>query len=102
MVDFNEVEKEIINIESSRDTSYATMERLAPLYCALIYRRIASVPETKEIKPVGAPGSSEFLEIVDGKNSAEVWEIIDQHMSLLKVMFPKQYASVLNQIALLD
>lgn len=102
MVDFNEVEKEIINIESSRDTSYATMERLAPLYCALIYQRIASVPETKEIKPVDAPGSSEFLEIVDGKNSAEVWEIIDQHMSLLKVMFPKQYASVLNQIALLD
>ena len=33
---------------------------------------------------------------------AEVWDIIDQHMSLLKVMFPKQYAYVLNQIALLD
>lgn len=49
-----------------------------------------------------APGSSEFLEMVNGKNSVEVWEIIDQHMSLLKVMFPKQYASVLNQIALLD
>lgn len=102
MVDFNEVEKEIINIESSRDTSYATMERLAPLYCALIYRRVASVPETRDVKPVDAPGSSEFLEIVNGKNSTEVWEIIDQHMSLLKVMFPKQYASVLNQIALLD
>lgn len=102
MVDFNEVEKEIINIESSRDTSYATMERLAPLYCALIYRRVVSVPETKEVKPVDAPGSSEFLEMVDGKNSVKVWEIIDQHMSLLKVMFPKQYASVLNQIALLD
>lgn len=102
MVDFNEVEKEIINIESSRDTSYATMERLAPLYCALIYRRVVSVPETKEVKPVDAPGSSEFLEMVDGKNSVQVWEIIDQHMSLLKVMFPKQYASVLNQIALLD
>lgn len=102
MVDFNEVEKEIINIESSRDTSYATMERLAPLYCALIYRRVVSIPETKDVKPVDAPGSSEFLEIVNGKNSAEVWGIIDQHMSLLKVMFPKQYASVLNQIALLD
>lgn len=102
MVDFNEVEKEIINIESSRDTSYATMERLAPLYCALIYRRVVSIPETRDVKPVNAPGSSEFLEMVNGKSSAEVWEIIDQHMSLLKVMFPKQYASVLNQIALLD
>lgn len=102
MVDFNEVEKEIINIESSRDTSYATMERLAPLYCALIYRRVVSIPETRDAKPVDAPGSSEFLEMVNGKSSAEVWEIIDQHMSLLKVMFPKQYASVLNQIALLD
>ena len=38
----------------------------------------------------------------EGMNSAEVWEIIYQHMSLLKVMFPKQYASVPNQISLLD
>ena len=102
MIDFDDIEKEIINIETNRDTSYATMERLAPLYCALIYRRVVSVPETRDVKPVDAHGSSEFLEIVNGKNSAEVWEIIDQHMSLLKVMFPKQYASVLNQIALLD
>lgn len=102
MIDFDDIEKEIINIETNRDTSYATMERLAPLYCALIYRRVVSGTETREVKPVDALGSSEFLEMVNGKNSAEVWGIIDQHMSLLKVMFPKQYASVLNQIALLD
>ena len=102
MIDFDDIEKEIINIETNRDTSYATMERLAPLYCAMIYRRVVSIPETRDVMPVDAPGSSEFLEMVNGKNSVEVWEIIDQHMSLLKVMFPKQYASVLNQIALLD
>ena len=46
MIDFDEIEKEIIKIESSRDTSYATMERLAPLYCAVMYKRLGVNTET--------------------------------------------------------
>lgn len=99
MIDFTEIEKEIINAEATRDTSYATMSRLAPLYSALIYKRICAKPETIEPQPLAVDGDSEFLTAVSHKNSASVWAIMDDLMASLKVMQPRTYAAVLNKIS---
>ena len=64
MIDFDEIEKEIIGMEANRDTSYATMERLSPLYCAMIYKKIVSKPEAEEPQAVSLAGDSEFLNAI--------------------------------------
>ena len=98
MIDFDEIEKEIINMEASRDTSYATMERLAPLYAAMIYKRLCSNSEVYEPKPVSIDGDSEFLLAVSGVDSVKAWSIIDELMDVLRVVNPVAYNSVLARL----
>lgn len=98
MIDFDEIEKEIINMEASRDTSYATMERLAPLYAAMIYKRLYSNSEVYEPQPVSIDGESEFLLAVSGVDSVKAWSIIDELMDVLRVVNPVAYNSVLVRL----
>ena len=98
MIDFDEIEKEIINMEASRDTSYATMERLAPLYAAMIYTRLCSNSEVYEPQPVSIDGESEFLLAVSGVDSVKAWSIIDELMDVLRVVNPAAYNSVLARL----
>lgn len=99
MIDFDEIGKEIINVETNRDTSYATMERLAPLYAAMIYKRLCSNAEVYEPKAVSAVGSSDFLAAVSGMDSVKAWQIMDELMDTLSVANPRVYASVMRKIA---
>ena len=94
----DEIEKEIINMEASRDTSYATMERLAPLYAAMIYKRLCSNSEVYEPQPVSIDGESEFLLAVSGVDSVKAWSIIDELMDVLRVVNPAAYNSVLARL----
>lgn len=99
MIDFDEIEKEIINMETNRDTSYAAMERLAPLYAAMIYKRLCSNPEVYEPQAVSAVGDSAFLLAVSGMDSVKAWEIMDELMDTLSVANPRVYDSVMRKVA---
>ena len=88
MIDFDEIEKEIINMEASRDTSYATM----------IYKRLCSNSEVYEPQPVSIDGESEFLLAVSGVDSVKAWSIIDELMDVLRVVNPAAYNSVLARL----
>lgn len=98
MIDFDEIEKEIINIETNRDTSYATLEKLGPLYCAMIYKRLCSNSQVYEPQPLDVSGNSDFLLAVSGKDSVKAWAIIDELMDALMVTNGKLYNSVLAKI----
>lgn len=98
MIDFDEIEKEIINMEASRDTSYATMERLAPLYAAMIYKRLCSNPEVYEPQPVSVGCTSEFLLAVSGVDSVKAWNVMDDLMTTLQIVNPRAYNSVLDKL----
>ena len=98
MIDFDEIEKEIINIETNRDTSYATLEKLGPLYCAMIYKRLCSNPEVYEPQPLDVSGDSDFLLAVSGKDSVRVWMIMDELMYALMVANEKVYNDIMRRI----
>lgn len=98
MIDFVEVEKEILNMEATRDTSYATMERLAPLYAAMIYKRICANPETYEVQPLAVGGNSDFLRAVSGMDSVKAWTVMDELMDALKVTNTRVYDNVMRKL----
>ena len=98
MIDFDEIEKEIINMEANRDTSYATMERLAPLYAAMTYKRLCANPEVYEPQAVSAVGDSAFLLAVSGMDSVKAWAVMDELMDSLKVVNERVYNSVMQKL----
>lgn len=98
MIDFDEIEKEIINMEANRDTSYATMERLAPLYAAMTYKRLCANPEVYEPQAVSAVGDSDFLQAVSDMAPARAWEVMDELMDSLKIVNERVYSSVMRKL----
>ena len=98
----NEINDEILMLESKRDTTYSVIEKLSQLYIVRDHLSGCNITKVVDVVPVEITGNSEFLEMVSGKDSAKAWAVIDEHMSALKVMYPKQYKAILNRIALLD
>lgn len=93
MISLDELNKTILDLETNRDTTYATCERLAWLY---IVRDHINSKQSKE--PLDVSGTSEFLESVDGKSGEAVWSIMDELMSAVKTLHPRMYDSVLRKI----
>lgn len=98
MINFTEIEKEVINIETSRDTSYATIERLAPLYIALLYNTISGQNAFKYGGLLEIKGESEFLKAINGKDGANIWPIIDELISTIRILQPNVYESIMSKI----
>lgn len=47
---------------------------------------------------IGEHGESEFLRLIAGKPAKDVWMVIDEAMSALKLNEPRMYAGVLRKI----
>ena len=93
MISIDELDKTILDLETNRDTTFATCERLAWLY---IVRDHVKSQKSKE--PLDVSGTSEFLEAVDGKSGEAVWAIIDELVSAVKTLHPRMYDSVIKKI----
>lgn len=94
MINPDKVNEEILMLER-KDTTYATCERLAWLY---IVRDHITTQQAHQPTPLDISGDSEFLQAVDGKDSAAAWAIIDELMSTLAVVNNRVYASVLAKM----
>lgn len=94
MLNPDEINKEILMLEK-KDTTYATCERLAWLY---IVRDHLTGQQQHQPTPLDISGDSEFLQAVDGKDSAAAWAIIDELMSTLAVVNNRVYATVLAKM----
>lgn len=95
MISLDELNKTILDLETNRDTTYATCERLAWLY---IVRDHINSKQSKEPLNVSGSSSSEFLQAVNGKSGEAVWNIMDELMSAIKTLHPRMYDSVLRKI----
>lgn len=51
-----------------------------------------------ESKPLDVSGESEFLQVVNGRDSAQVWAIMDDLMDTVRVTAPRAYKSVMERI----
>lgn len=90
MPNIENVNKEISELESKGDSSWLTYERLAWLYVVRDHMRI----------PIIIEGESEFLRTINGKDSTEVWSVMDELMETLKVVQPRVYSSVLRKCSI--
>lgn len=91
-MDIDEINRTILMLED-KDTTYATCEKLADLYIVRDH-----MTGLRRGEPLEVYGESEFLWAVDGKDSAEVWSIMDELMNTLSVVNPKAYNSVMEKI----
>ena len=93
MISIDELNKTILDLETNRDTTYATCERLAWLY---IVRDHLAQKKSKE--PLTLAGESEFLTAVNGKCGDAVWSIMNELMDTVNVLHPRIYESVIKKL----
>ena len=93
MISIDELNKTILDLETNRDTTYATCERLAWLY---IVRDHLTQKMSKE--PLALAGESEFLAAVNGKCGDAVWKIMDELAETVKMLHPRVYESVIRKL----
>ena len=100
MVSIETIEQEIIELEK-RDTSYAVCERLAWLYTVRDHLKAKEMPVVVETRKTGKLAGSEFLEAASEVDHAELMKILDNHMTCIKAVCPKEYDAVMSQIRML-
>lgn len=91
MIDINEIEKTIIDLEA-RDTTFATIERLAWLYTVKDHYKKIDTFTTGEL------GEDEFMKACSNVPLEPLMAIISEHMNCIKLVYPKEYASIMAKI----
>ena len=98
MVSIETIEEEILNLEK-RDTSYAVCERLAWLYIVRDHLKKPAADDTAaEQRTTDELTGSEFLKAASCVDYAALMSILDNHMSCIKAVCPKEYDAVMLQI----
>ena len=100
-MDITEVEKEIRRYEAEK-TTWSNCEKLAILYTVKDHLR----EDTKMISPPREPmpmysyaaPRSEFVEAASTVPLETLLSVMDNHMEAIKVLYPKEYASVVRQL----
>ncbi len=95
MISLEVIEREINEIEARRETTYATCERLAWLYICrdhLIPRDGDGRERTRSL------GGTEFLEACSDVPYLAMMGVLDEHMSALAVVQPREYESVMAKL----
>lgn len=95
MISLETIEREIDDIEATRDTTYKTCERLAWLYIVRDHLRPTQTPSDHRTQTISG---SEFLEAASGVSYPALMGILDEHMSALAVLNSKQYESLISKI----
>ena len=93
MIDLETIEREISDVEAVKDTTYRACERLAWLY---IVRDHLKQRDTEAV--TDSLRGSDFLEAASNVSYRKLMAILDEHMSALAVVNPKQYDSIMERI----
>lgn len=83
---------------SKKEPTYSNCEKLATFYTLLRY--LYSEENGQSFSNGGFPvmSGSEFREAITGKNIEKVVDVLDEHMKVVQVLYPKEYRSVINKI----
>ena len=95
-IDKDMVLAEIDRLEA-KQTSYYVCDRLAKLYTVLDHIGPQADDGTTQ-----RMSGSEFLELSSGVSYRALMRVLDEHMSALAVVQPKQYAAVIDRIRALS
>ena len=85
----------------NKELTYNTCEKLATFYILLNYL----YPSKEEgysydnvINTLPQYKGSEFREAIAGKDIDKVVDVLDEHMDMIKVLFPKEYKKIISII----
>ena len=93
MIILETIEREIDELES-RDTTYQGWERLSWLYVC----RDHLLPAREESRVTQDLHGSEFLEAASGVSYPALMRVIDEHMSALRAVQPREYEAVMRKV----
>ena len=96
MLNIDEINSEILMLETKRDTTYSVIEKLAPLYIVRDHLT-GTVPVVQPV-PLEVNVDSEFLEAVSGKDSVQVFAVMDELMSTIQATNQRLYNAVMRKI----
>lgn len=99
MITLQDVEESLAEMENAPPT-YDTARKLAVLYTLREFMEGSRSPKTAAVPEVvvDAPGDSEFMKLVNGRDSVAVWRIVDELMGTLAVVEPRIYDGVMRRI----
>lgn len=97
MLNLDEINSEILMLETKRDTTYSVIEKLAPLY--IVRDHLTGATPTVQPTPLDVGGETEFLQLVSGKNSTQVFTVVDELMSTLQVTNSRLYEAVMRKLS---
>jgi hypothetical protein len=108
MITRHDLDERIAEIKNKRDQTETEGMKLAAF---LIIRKSMDEDEPLEYTSpapllqdratetiIGKHGDSDFLLHIAGKNASDVWAVIDEAMSALKLNEPRMYAGVMRKI----
>ncbi len=87
-----------------RPATYGNCEKLATFYMLLNELYPDTVMELPQYSYQSEPEfvytdkDTEFLQTVNGKSVKGVLEVIDEHMAVVKALFPKEYIAVIAKL----
>lgn len=107
MITEKDLQEAIAECKGQRNPNANTCIKLAAYYTILdhMYGGTQEEPQTYSFAPmpttgdtVGYDGSSDFAQKIHGRDSAEMWALMDELMNTLSVLNPKLYAGVMRKI----
>lgn len=107
MLSEHDLLSEIDKYNAKADLTPNECIRLAAFYTILNcqYPIEQSVPQSTSMasgenieKTISVDGNSEFFTAIDGRNSTEMWELMNELMDAISVVNPKLYESVMRKI----
>ena len=94
MINLETIEREISELETRRDTTYSTCERLAWLYVVRDHLLPVAAPSEEAVRSSG----SDFLDACDGVPVSALMGVINEHVEAVRILYPKEYDSLLRRI----
>ena len=98
-MNIEEIKTEIDRLEQS-DTNWQNIEKLSWLYVVHDHMAGDSAHVTYAEQDAMMPNhAGEFGQAVSGKNINKIMDVISEHMSVIKILHPKEYQAVLDRIS---
>jgi hypothetical protein len=106
MITRRDLDEAIERIRGQVNQTMSECVRLAALYTIRdhldaeptdgYYGAASPAQETETV--IGDYGDTEFLQMIAGMNSADVWPVMAEAMESLKIMEPRLYAGILRKL----
>lgn len=93
MINLDIIEKQILEMEMRCDTTFAACERLAWLYIVRDHLR-----GNRETQPAPKLGGTEFLDACSEVPYLALMGVLDEHMTALSVVQPREYESIMSKL----